>query len=53
MSVRDLTLSKQITHLFSEVNPESDSEEGVEMKQDWGLVTAVSTRSRWCLVGGC
>jgi alpha-1,6-mannosyltransferase len=47
MSVRDLTLSKQITHLISEVNPES--EEGLEMKRDWGLVTAVSTRSRLVL----
>jgi alpha-1,6-mannosyltransferase len=47
MSVRDLTLSKQITHLISEVNPES--EEGVEIKRDWELVIPVSTRSRLVL----
>jgi alpha-1,6-mannosyltransferase len=44
LSIRDLTLSTSITHLISEVNPES--EEGVVMEKDWKLVVPVTTRSR-------
>ena len=40
-------MSKQITHLISEVDPES--EEGGSMGTDWELVMPVETRSRFVL----
>jgi alpha-1,6-mannosyltransferase len=45
LSIRDLTLSTPITHLISEVNPET--EEGVGMENNWKLVAPVTTHSRF------
>ena len=60
MSIRDLTLAKQITHLISEVRPAGDSVRGasrsgvggeeeleLELEREWRLVVPVKTQSKF------